>query len=397
MLDLSTRKPLNDKIEWVKVSSADWRGNGFYYSRYPQPEKGRELSSANEDHQVYYHRIGTPQSQDELVYKDPKNPQRFHTVSTTEDERFLILDISDRGTGKQGNAIMVMDLSKPGREVHAADSRHHRRQLQRAGEHPRRIAGLHRQQRAQWSRRPHQSGQPGAGELDGHHRAEDRADRRRRHRRRQDLRDLHEGRRVEGIRPQPRRHARERDRAARPRGRERLRRQHGRQVRVLQLHLVHLSVDDLPLRHLVAAQQRCSARRRFLVSTPTSTRPSRSSCRARTAPRCRCSSPTEGAQARRQQPDADVRLRRVQHRDHPRVQLAARRAARAGLRLRQRQHARRQRVRRGMARRRARRRRNRTSSTTSSPRPNGSSPTSTRHRRGWRRRADPTAGCWSAP
>ena len=114
VLDLTTRKPLAEKLEWVKVSSVAWRGNGFYYSRYPQPEKGKELSSANENHQVYYHRIGTPQSQDELVYEDPKNPQRFHTVSTTEDERFAILDISDRGTGKQGNAVMVMDLSKPG-------------------------------------------------------------------------------------------------------------------------------------------------------------------------------------------------------------------------------------------------------------------------------------------
>ena len=114
VLDLTTRKPLADKIEWVKVSGVAWRGNGFYYSRYPQPEKGRELSSANENHLVYYHRIGTPQSQDELVYQDPKNPQRFHTLSTTEDERFAILDISDRGTGKQGNAVMVMDLSRPG-------------------------------------------------------------------------------------------------------------------------------------------------------------------------------------------------------------------------------------------------------------------------------------------
>jgi prolyl oligopeptidase len=114
ILDLTTRKPLSDKIEWVKVSGVAWRGNGFYYSRYPQPEKGRELSSANENHQVYYHRIGTPQSQDELVFEDAKNPQRFHTVQTTEDERFAILDVSDRGTGKQGNAVMVMDLTKPG-------------------------------------------------------------------------------------------------------------------------------------------------------------------------------------------------------------------------------------------------------------------------------------------
>ena len=114
VLDLTTRKPLKDKIEWVKVSGVAWRGNGFYYSRYPQPAKGTELSSANENHQVFYHRIGTPQSQDELVYADAKNPQRFHTLQTTEDERFAILDISDRGTGKQGNAVMVMDLSKPG-------------------------------------------------------------------------------------------------------------------------------------------------------------------------------------------------------------------------------------------------------------------------------------------
>ena len=114
VLDLRTRKPLADKIEWVKVSGVAWRGNGFYYSRYPQPEKGKELSSANLNHQVFYHRIGTPQSQDALVYEDAKNPQRFHTLQTTEDERFAILDISDRGTGKQGNAVMVMDLNQPG-------------------------------------------------------------------------------------------------------------------------------------------------------------------------------------------------------------------------------------------------------------------------------------------
>src|SRR5262245_21414489 len=114
VIDLATRKLLTDKIEWVKVSGIAWRGNGFYYSRYPQPAKGKELSSANENHQVFYHRIGAPQSQDELVFEDPKSPQRFHTVQTTEDERFAVLDISDRGTGKQGNAVMVMDLSKPG-------------------------------------------------------------------------------------------------------------------------------------------------------------------------------------------------------------------------------------------------------------------------------------------
>ena len=114
VLDLATKKPLADKVEWVKVSSVAWRGRGFYYSRYPMPAKGTERSSVNENHQVFYHRIGTTQAQDELVFEDAKHPQRFHLLQTTEDERFAILNVSDRGTGKQGNAVLVQDLSKPG-------------------------------------------------------------------------------------------------------------------------------------------------------------------------------------------------------------------------------------------------------------------------------------------
>jgi prolyl oligopeptidase len=113
VLDLETRQTLSDRIEWVKVSGVAWHGQGFYYSRYPQPEKGRELSSANEHHRVYYHRIGTPQSEDRLVYDDAKAPQRFHMVQTTEDERFAVLSITDRGSGKKGNALFVRDLSRP--------------------------------------------------------------------------------------------------------------------------------------------------------------------------------------------------------------------------------------------------------------------------------------------
>jgi prolyl oligopeptidase len=113
VLDLATRKPLADKLEWVKVSNVAWRGDGFYYSRYPAPEKGKELSSSNANHLVYFHRVGTPQSEDELVFEDKANPQRFHLLHTTEDQRFAILEVHDRGTGKQGNALFVRDLSRP--------------------------------------------------------------------------------------------------------------------------------------------------------------------------------------------------------------------------------------------------------------------------------------------
>lgn len=105
VMEVATRKVLPDTLTWVKVSGLSWVGDGFFYSRYPAPEKGRELSTKNENHQVWYHKANTDQSQDELVYEDKANPQRFHNVGATEDERFAILNISDRGKGKDGNAL----------------------------------------------------------------------------------------------------------------------------------------------------------------------------------------------------------------------------------------------------------------------------------------------------
>jgi prolyl oligopeptidase len=112
VMELATKTTLPDSIQWVKVSGAAWHGDGFFYSRYPEPEKGKEKASINEGHRVYFHKVGTGQSQDTLVFEDKDNPQRFHRVSTTEDERFAILDVSDRGKGKDGNAVFVRDLSK---------------------------------------------------------------------------------------------------------------------------------------------------------------------------------------------------------------------------------------------------------------------------------------------
>ncbi len=109
--DMSTGKDLNDKVEWVKISGTAWAAYGFYYSRYPAPEKGASaLSVKNENHQVWFHKIGTAQTADELIYEDKNNLQRFHTASTSEDEQYLYLYISDRGKGFDGNSISVMDL-----------------------------------------------------------------------------------------------------------------------------------------------------------------------------------------------------------------------------------------------------------------------------------------------
>jgi prolyl oligopeptidase len=111
VMDLASKQTLGDTIEWVKVSGVAWHGDGFYYSRYPEPAKGKEKASINQFHRVFFHKVGTPQSQDTVVYEDEANPQRFHTLETTEDERFAILSVDDRGKGKDGNALFVRDLS----------------------------------------------------------------------------------------------------------------------------------------------------------------------------------------------------------------------------------------------------------------------------------------------
>src|SRR5687767_14866792 len=112
LMEVATRKKLDDELKWMKVSGVSWQGDGFYYSRYPEPEKGRELSSKKDRKSVYFHKVGTAQSDDVLIYEDKANPQRFQSVGTTDDERFAILNISERGKGKKGNSLFYKDLSK---------------------------------------------------------------------------------------------------------------------------------------------------------------------------------------------------------------------------------------------------------------------------------------------
>lgn len=113
VLDVATKKPLEDHLEWVKFSGASWRGDeGFYYNRYPVPVAGKKMAAKNEYQKVYYHKIGAPQSADELVYEDNDHPARFNGVSVTDDQRFEVRSQSDPAAGKKGNSLFVRDLSK---------------------------------------------------------------------------------------------------------------------------------------------------------------------------------------------------------------------------------------------------------------------------------------------
>ncbi len=91
VMEVATKKQLPDVLEWVKFSGASWSGDGFFYSRYPAPKAGGELSADNKNHSVYFHKLGDPQSKDELIFADKKNPDYYHFGSVTEDQNYFIL------------------------------------------------------------------------------------------------------------------------------------------------------------------------------------------------------------------------------------------------------------------------------------------------------------------
>ena len=110
VIDLKTGQLTDDHIEWAKFTGAAWKGDGFYYSAYDAPVKGKEFSNVNSGHKIYYHKIGTPQSQDVLFYQNAAYPMRFYYVSVNESETKMYLFESGAGSG---NNLFVRDLRKP--------------------------------------------------------------------------------------------------------------------------------------------------------------------------------------------------------------------------------------------------------------------------------------------
>ena len=114
VMDVESGSLLEDHIEWAKFTGASWCGNGFYYSAYDRPEEeGHEFSGKNEVHKIYYHKIGTPQSEDELYFSNPAEPLRFYQLDINEEETlaFLYEDGAD-----VGNNLYVKDLRVEGAE-----------------------------------------------------------------------------------------------------------------------------------------------------------------------------------------------------------------------------------------------------------------------------------------
>jgi prolyl oligopeptidase len=108
--DVETGKDLPDVIKWVKFSGASWAldGKGFYYSRYDEPKADSKMAGANYFHKLYYHRVGTPQSEDVLVYHRPDQKEWLINGGVTDDGRYLIINVSKGSSSK--NALFYKDL-----------------------------------------------------------------------------------------------------------------------------------------------------------------------------------------------------------------------------------------------------------------------------------------------
>ena len=119
VLDVNSGEPLADEIRWAKFTDLAWVGEeGFLYSRFPEPEEGQDFQALNYDQAVYFHRLGTPQSEDQLVYATPEHRDRNHTASVTSDGRWAVIT-SSIGTDAKYE-VRVIDLAARATEGWAA-------------------------------------------------------------------------------------------------------------------------------------------------------------------------------------------------------------------------------------------------------------------------------------
>jgi len=108
VMNVADKKLLNDEVNYIKFSGTSWKGDdGFYYSRYPIPDEKSKLTTQNQHHKVYYHKLGTPQSEDVLIYEDKDHPLRTVGAVLSEDEHFLIIGTSE---GTSGSELWVKDM-----------------------------------------------------------------------------------------------------------------------------------------------------------------------------------------------------------------------------------------------------------------------------------------------
>ena len=111
--EVDTGMDLLDTLKWIKFSGASWAkdGSGFYYGRYPKPQDGAALTQKNINKRVYFHKLGTNQDEDPVIFSRPDRPDWGYSAHVTDDGRYLIIHIS-LGTDPR-NRVYYIDLKHP--------------------------------------------------------------------------------------------------------------------------------------------------------------------------------------------------------------------------------------------------------------------------------------------
>lgn len=112
VFDVESGETLPDTVEWAKFTGISWvaEGAGVVYSRYPEPDAEGEFQSLNMNHAIYYHRLGSDQAEDRLIYATPDRPALNHFADVTDDKRWLVI-YSSQGTD-DAYEVMLGDLSQ---------------------------------------------------------------------------------------------------------------------------------------------------------------------------------------------------------------------------------------------------------------------------------------------
>jgi prolyl oligopeptidase len=115
--DVETGEDLQDYLKWIKFSGASWTydNQGFFYSRYDEPNEKTQLEDVNYYQKLYYHQLGKPQSEDILIYHRPDQKEWGFSGGVTEDGRYLIISVSLGSDSK--NLVFSKDLTEPNAEV----------------------------------------------------------------------------------------------------------------------------------------------------------------------------------------------------------------------------------------------------------------------------------------
>ena len=115
VLDAGTKKMMDDTLVDVKFSGVSWKGNeGFYYSSYDKPKEGSQLSGKTQHHKLYFHKLGTPQSSDKLIFGGAETPRRYVGGYVTEDQEYLIISAAN---ATYGNELYIQSLKEPGAPI----------------------------------------------------------------------------------------------------------------------------------------------------------------------------------------------------------------------------------------------------------------------------------------